>query len=96
MSTLQPARGPSVLELHGYFATARADLEAARGGYDVKRREALHVSAALFANRVIRAPAAHVEEILLKLDAAGFVDLSLKEALAFVRTDLERIVAGKG
>jgi hypothetical protein len=87
----QPARGPSIAELHGYFAREREAADAVRGGYDRDQRAALHGKCALFAGRLVRAPAGGVSEIVLKLQAVDFLEMDPREALAIIRADLSRL-----
>jgi hypothetical protein len=90
-----PVRGQSVSELHGYFERAHEALEALPGGFDIKARGVQHCKCELFANRVIRAPAVTVGEILLKLEAAEWLGQDPLQTLAVIRDDLFRIKAAQ-
>jgi hypothetical protein len=90
-----PARGPSIAELHGYFDQARRAFDVAPVGYAREPRQQLHGRCALFANRLRRAPAGKVAEILLKLEAADWLEVDPKEALVLIRADLQRVKAAE-
>jgi hypothetical protein len=85
----------SVAELHGYFERAHQAIEALPGGFDVKAREQLHQKCTLFATRLIRAPAATVDDILLKIEAAEWLGEQPGQTLAVIRDDLFRLKTSK-
>lgn len=90
MRDMMPARGPSIAELHDYFKRAREAFEAPRGGFDRDGAKELRSKCALFANRLIRAPAVRVAEILLKLEAFDWLELDARQAVEMIRADLHR------
>ena len=90
-----PARGPSIAELHGYFESARKAVDGLAGGFDVKKRALLSSQCELFANRLLRAPAANIGDILLKIEAAEWLDGLPAETLAAVKDDLSRLKGAK-
>ncbi len=88
-------RGQSVAELHGYFEQAHEALDALPGGFDVKARGEQHSKCALFANRLIRAPAVSADEILFKIEAAEWLGQDPLQTLAVIRDDLFRLKVAK-
>jgi hypothetical protein len=60
-------RGQPPAEIYGQFTQARAACEAARGGFDRDERQLLHTKCALFANRLVRAPATSIADLRMKL-----------------------------
>jgi hypothetical protein len=89
--TTLPVRGQSVAELHGYFEQAHQALETLPGGFDVKALDQLHGKCALFATRLIRAPAATVDDILLKIEAAEWLGQEPLQTMMIIRDDLFRL-----
>jgi hypothetical protein len=88
-----PARGQSISELQGYFELARGALEALPGGFEVRERGDRFSKCELFANRLLRAPASTVTEILFKFQAAEWLGQDPRQTLAIIRGDLRRIEA---
>ena len=79
----------SVAELHGYFKQARNALTPLpAGGW---ARDQQHSKCALFANRLIRAPATSIDDILLKLEAVEWLGSDPLETVAAIRGDLFRL-----
>ena len=88
-----PMRHQSVSELHSYFGLARDALNMLPGGFDVKTRGNCYGKAELFANRLIRAQAVTVDEILMKIEAAKWIGQNSQQTLSAIRDDLYRLKA---
>jgi hypothetical protein len=92
--TMLPVRGQSVGELHGYFRQARKALDT-RGHVGFSGKDVAQSTCTLYATRLIRAQAATVDDILLKIEAAEWLGDTPSQTLAVIRDDLVRLKAAK-
>jgi hypothetical protein len=81
----------SVSELYSYFETAHRALGAVSGGFDADARRQHFSKCRLYAGRVARAQANSTSEILMKIEAAEWLEMPPGELLASIRDDLYRI-----